>query len=77
MITDDTINAGLLNKGLLGGAIIGIDKFHSDDYIQAGFITPEFVTAFLNEPYAEDETDSYKWSIRRVDHLINLRIWVK
>jgi len=77
MITDDTINNGLLNTRLIGGAIIGIDKFHADDYIRAGFITLEFVGAFLSEPYSEGETNSYTWLIRRVDGLINLRIWRK
>ena len=76
MITDELIDTELLNKRLIGGGIIPLDH-HARENIDAGFYTAEFVQAFLSEHYAADETDNYTWRIRRVDELINLRIWRK
>ena len=77
MIDDRLIDTELLNKRLIGrGIIIPLDH-HAREHIDAGFYTAEFVRAFLSEYYAAGETDNYTWMIRRVDQLINLRIWRK
>jgi len=58
-----------------GGRIIPLDYFHSNEWIQYGLISKETRDFFLEFPYSEYETAQYKIIIRRVDDLINLRIY--
>jgi len=79
MFHDNDINTLIesISTQYYGGMIIPLDKFHADDWLSAGLYTEEFVSFFRDYPYSEDETDLYKWTIRKVDGLINLRIYRK
>lgn len=60
-------------KRFIGGQIIPLDEFHSRDWILYNLMSEEFRNYFLENP--EGNSGKYKWFTRRVDGLINLRIY--
>ena len=75
MITDNDIETGIVNKQIINNWIIPLHDPSKSEYIAYGFITAHFAEQMLSEPYSSGETNNYKWNIRRVDGLINLRVW--
>ena len=55
--------------------IIPLHDHGAADYIQAGFISQEFVDFFKANWFGE--TDKYMWETKKVDQLQNLYIWRK
>ena len=64
-----------LQSDMIGGGSIPLHNPLCFDYIQAGLLSEPFVNYFRICPYSEYKTSRYKFTIRRVDSLINMRIW--
>jgi hypothetical protein len=64
-----------LEPDMITGGSIPLHEPLCFDYIQAGLVSREFVDYFGSYPYSEDKTEKYHFTIRRVDQLINMRIW--
>jgi len=50
-----------------------ISMHNTADYLRAGLLSQEFIDYFSANSFGESET--YKWETRRVDQIVNLKIW--